>query len=47
MASKDGGSHATLDWFGQDAVAVIVIINDYQIVVADTGRDNKAAAVSS
>jgi hypothetical protein len=33
-------ARATLDWFGQDDVAVVVVNDDDQVVVADAGRDN-------
>ena len=43
---KDGGACAVFDGFGEDAVAVIVI-NNYQIVVASAGWGRKSACVWS
>jgi hypothetical protein len=41
-SGKDGGACAFFDGFGEDAVAVIIIDN-YQIVVASAGWGRKAA----
>ena len=43
-AGKDGGACAVFDGFGKDAVAVVVI-NNYQIVVASAGRGRKSACL--
>jgi hypothetical protein len=35
IAGKDGGAGSTLDGFGQDAVLAVIVLDDFQIVVAD------------
>ena len=43
-SGKDGGACAVFDGFGEDAVAVVVI-DDYQIVVASAGWGRKSACL--
>jgi len=42
IGSQDGGGFAVFDWFGSNAVAV-VIIEDEQVVVALAGREGQLA----
>jgi hypothetical protein len=43
-SGKDGGARAVLDWFGENAVAVIIIDND-QIIVASAGWGRESAGL--
>jgi hypothetical protein len=44
IADKDSGARSTLDGFGQDAVAIIVVYDD-QIIVASAGGNNETSGL--
>lgn len=44
IAGKDSGARATLDGFGQYAVAVIIIYDD-EVVVANAGGNNETSGL--